>query len=228
MDMSLGALWEHMGFIGKFVVITLLLLSIWSLYITIERLLAFNKARKESQQFAKLATQKLQQDKLQEAADSASKFKWSHIARVTRAGLIEYLLDNRTAPLSADEKIEAAQRAIERETLIAASDLKKGTSHLATIATTAPFIGLFGTVVGIIKAFGGMAASGSAGIGAVSAGIAEALVTTAIGILVAIPAAWGFNYFVGKMERFGVEMSNSSSELVDFFVKKGGSHGSPR
>jgi biopolymer transport protein ExbB/biopolymer transport protein TolQ len=217
-----------MGFIAKAVVIALLLLSIWSLYIAIERLLAYNKAKKESLQFAKLVTQKLQQDKLQEIVDVASKFKWSHLARVTRAGLIEYLLPDAKGTLTADEKIEAVQRAIERETLIAASDFKKGTSHLATIATTAPFIGLFGTVVGIINAFAGMASTGSGGIGAVSAGIAEALVATSIGLFVAIPAAWMYNYFVGKLERFGVEMSNSASELVDYFIKKGALHGSPR
>ena len=229
MDMSIAGLWGSMGFIAKAVVVSLLLLSVWSLYIAIERLIAFNKAKKESQQFAKLATQKLQQDKLQETVDSATKFKWSHIARITRAGLVEFLLDSKVTPLTPEEKIEATQRAIERETLFAASDFKKGTSHLATIATTAPFIGLFGTVIGIINAFAGMASTGSGGIGAVSAGIAEALVTTAIGLFVAIPAAWMYNYFVGKMERFGVEMSNSYSELVDFLIKKqGGSHGSPR
>jgi biopolymer transport protein ExbB/biopolymer transport protein TolQ len=98
--------------------------------------------------------------------------------------------------------------------------MKKGLGNLATISTTAPFVGLFGTVIGIINAFRGMATTGSGGIGAVSAGIAEALVATALGLGVAIPAAWMFNYFTGRIERLQVEMSNSASELIDFFMKK--------
>ena len=114
----------------------------------------------------------------------------------------------------------AIVRAIEREALITASDFKKGVGALATIATTAPFIGLFGTVIGIINAFRGMAQSGAGGLGSVSAGIAEALVTTALGLFVAIPAVWLYNYFLNKIDRFQVEMSNSASELIDYFMKR--------
>ena len=99
-------------------------------------------------------------------------------------------------------------------------DLKKGVNSLATIGTTAPFVGLLGTVVGVINAFTGIAATGSGGIGAVSAGIAEALVETALGLVVAIPAVWFYNYLTGRLEYFNVEMDNSSSEMVDYFVKK--------
>jgi biopolymer transport protein ExbB/biopolymer transport protein TolQ len=120
------------------------------------------------------------------------------------------------------DPIEAAERAIERESLMTTADLKKGLSGLATIGTTAPFIGLFGTVIGIINAFRGMALTGSGGIGAVSAGIAEALVATAVGLGVAIPAVWMFNFFLNKIERFQVEMSNSASELIDYFIKRRG------
>ena len=102
------------------------------------------------------------------------------------------------------------------------ADMKKGLSGLATIGTTAPFIGLFGTVIGIINAFRGMALTGSGGIGAVSAGIAEALVATALGLGVAIPAVFMFNFFLNKVERFQVEMSNSASELIDYFIKRRG------
>jgi biopolymer transport protein ExbB/biopolymer transport protein TolQ len=222
-------LWEQMTWIAKGVVIVLLILSVWSLYAAIERMLVFRKARNQSLAFAKLATPLLGQDKVQEAIDVSRKFRFSHVARVTRAGLIQFLLDNRPGqgpnPLTGHDLVEAARRAIERETLITYSDFKKGVSSLATIATTAPFIGLFGTVIGIINAFRGMAMSGSGGIAAVSAGIAEALVTTALGLFVAIPAAWIYNVFVNTLDRFNVEMSNSSSELVDFFIKKhGGAH----
>ena len=105
------------------------------------------------------------------------------------------------------------------ETLMTTAEFKKGLGNLATISTTAPFVGLFGTVAGIIHAFQGMALTGSGGLGAVSAGIAEALVTTAFGLFVAIPAVWLYNYFLNKVDRFQVEMSNSSSQLIDFFIK---------
>ena len=218
-------LWEQMTPIAKGVVIALILLSIWSLYVTIERVLAFRKAKKQSLEFAKLVTQMLAKDRISDAIDGARKYGWSHLARVCQAGLIQFNLEEAQHQLAGHDVVEAARRAIERETLITYSDFKKGVGSLATIATTAPFIGLFGTVIGIINAFRGMAMTGSGGIGAVSAGIAEALVTTALGLFVAIPAAWMFNHFTNTLERFQVEMSNSSSELVDFFIKKhGGAH----
>jgi len=111
-------------------------------------------------------------------------------------------------------------RALERATALAAADMKKGLGGLATIGSTAPFIGLLGTVVGIIHAFQGIAATGSGGIAAVSGGIAEALIATAFGLFVAIPAVMAFNYFTGVLERFHVEMTNSAAELVDFFLKQ--------
>ena len=114
----------------------------------------------------------------------------------------------------------APSTAVRPATALTASDLKKGISALATIGSTAPFVGLLGTVVGVITAFTGIASSGSSGIGAVSAGIAEALVETALGLVVAIPAVWFYNYLTGRIEYFNVEMDNSSSELVDYFIKK--------
>ncbi len=220
MDFSPLALWETMTPIARGVVVALLILSVWSLYISVERVLVFRKAQKQSLAFAKLATEHLKHDRPQAVIDAASKYPGSHLARVVSAGLQAFQFEVQTSPLSELEVVEAASRAVERSTLLTVSDFKRGIGHLATIATTAPFIGLFGTVIGIINAFRGMAMSGSGGIGAVSAGIAEALVTTALGLFVAIPAAWMFNYFTNKLERLQVEMSNSSSELIDFFMKK--------
>ena len=100
------------------------------------------------------------------------------------------------------------------------SRLGEGLAFLATVGSTAPFIGLFGTVVGILNAFQQIATQKTSGIGAVAGGISEALVTTAFGLLVAIPAVMTFNYFTNKVEAFDVEMDNSSSELVDYFIKQ--------
>jgi biopolymer transport protein ExbB/biopolymer transport protein TolQ len=116
--------------------------------------------------------------------------------------------------------MDTVRRSIQRASALTASDLKRGVASLATIGATAPFVGLPGTVVGVINAFQGIATTGSGGIGAVSAGIAEALVETALGLFVAIPAVWFYNYLSGRLEYFNVEMDNSSSEMVDFFIKK--------
>ena len=217
-------LWHQMTILAKGVCVLLIIMSIYSLTVAIERWIFFQKAKKQSLAFAKLVTLHLKQDKLQEAIDSSKKYKQSHLARVVSAGLYEFQHDVTTgsANIVGHDPIEAAERAIEREALMTTADMRKGLSGLATIGTTAPFIGLFGTVIGIINAFRGMAMSGSGGIAAVSTGIAEALVTTALGLFVAIPAVWLFNIFTNKIERFQVEMSNSASELIDYFIKRRG------
>jgi biopolymer transport protein ExbB/TolQ len=220
MDLNPLVLWEQMTILNKIVIILLILMSIWSLYVSVERTIVFRKARKQSLAFARIATEHLKNDRPQAAIEAASKFPQSHLARVVAAGLQSYQYESQTSPLSEMEIVEAATRAVDRATLLTTSDLKKGIGSLATIATITPFVGLFGTVIGIINAFHGMALTGSGGIGAVSAGIAEALVATAFGLGVAIPAAWMFNHFTNQLERLQVEMSNSASELVDFFMKR--------
>jgi len=217
-------LWNTMTPLAKGVCVLLVVMSIYSLTVAIERWIFFAKAKKQSLAFAKLVTLHLKQDRLQEAIESSKKYKQSHLARVVSAGLYEFShdLSSGTANVVGHDPVEAAERAIEREALMTTADMRRGLSGLATIGTTAPFIGLFGTVIGIINAFRGMALTGSGGIAAVSTGIAEALVTTALGLFVAIPAVWLFNIFTNKIERFQVEMSNSASELIDYFIKRRG------
>ena len=220
MDMSFQSLWGTMGFTARAVVVLLAFLSIYSLGVSIERWWNFRNARQQSVKFALEIGQLLKQEKLKEAIDLAKKYKFSHVAKVVSAGLLEFAYEAHGGSISGHDVVAAAERAIVRATMMTTADFKKGLGGLATIATTAPFIGLFGTVVGIINAFRGMAASGAGGLGSVSAGIAEALVTTALGLFVAIPAVWLYNYFLNKIERFQVEMSNSASELVDYFIKR--------
>ena len=217
-------LWHTMTPLAKGDAVLLIIMSVYSLTVAIERWIFFSKAKKQSLAFAKLVTLHLKQDKLQEAIDSSKKYKQSHPARVVSAGLYEFQHDvsSGSSNIVGHDPIEAAERAIEREALMTTADMRRGLSGLATIGTTAPFIGLFGTVIGIINAFRGMAMTGSGGIAAVSTGIAEALVTTALGLFVAIPAVWLFNIFTNKIERFQVEMSNSASELIDYFIKRRG------
>jgi biopolymer transport protein ExbB/biopolymer transport protein TolQ len=147
----------------------------------------------------------------------------SHVARVLGEALAEVkpLLRDRATITSAD--INSAERAVERQMLILLSELKRGTPLLATVGATAPFVGLLGTTMGIVNSFTGMAESGSGGLAAVSAGIAEALITTAFGLAVAIPAVWFYNYFQTKVENLTVEMTYTSKELIDFLIKSVGS-----
>jgi len=218
---SIMGMWESMTWVGKSVVILLALMSIWSLTIAIERLWRFHLAKKESLQVAMGVTPLLKNHKLAEAIAFVKdkKFRHSHLARVLAAGLTEFhYQQNESLPPEFDI-VDSGKRAIERETLMTTAEMKKGLGNLATISTTAPFVGLFGTVIGIINAFRGMAISGSGGLGAVSAGIAEALATTAFGLFVAVPAVWMYNFFLNKVERFNVEMSNASSQLIDYFIK---------
>jgi biopolymer transport protein ExbB/biopolymer transport protein TolQ len=165
----------------------------------------------------------LKDGRLKEAiALSQSKdFRYSHLAKVVLAGLQEYQFQqDANTGMGREDVLDTVRRSIQRATALTTSDLKKGVNTLATIGSTAPFVGLLGTVVGVINAFVGIASSGSGGIGAVSAGIAEALVETALGLFVAIPAVWFYNYLQSRLEYFNVEMDNSSSELVDYFIKK--------
>jgi len=218
---SLLGMWNSMNWLARGVVIVLAIMSIWSLTIAIERLWRFQNAKKQSLQVALGVTPLLKQHKLEEAIRLASdkKYRHSHLARVLRAGLTEFHYESSQTLPDDFDIVESGKRAIERESLMTTAEMKKGLGNLATISTTAPFIGLFGTVVGIIHAFQGMALTGSGGLGAVSAGIAEALATTAFGLFVAIPAVWLYNYFLNKVDRFQVEMSNSSSQLIDYFIK---------
>ena len=213
------SLWAQMGLPAKLVVVGLFVMSAWSIGVMIDRLLAYSAARKQSRQFAPAVAGALKEGKLDEAIKIADRYKKSHLAKVVVAGLQEFQAHQMSSEISGED-IEASQRALERAEAIVHAELKRGISGLATIGSTAPFVGLFGTVVGIINAFKGISTEKSTGLGAVAGGISEALVTTAIGLFVAIPAVWMFNYFTGKIEAFDVEMGNSSSELIDYFLKR--------
>jgi biopolymer transport protein ExbB len=213
------SLWAQMGVPAKIVVIVLFLMSAWSIGVMLDRLLAYSGARKQSRQFAPAVAGALREGKLDEAIKIADRYKKSHLAKVVVAGLQEFRAHQLSSEIPGEE-IEASKRALERAQAIVHAELKRGVSGLATIGSTAPFVGLFGTVVGIINAFKGISTEKSTGLGAVAGGISEALVATAIGLFVAIPAVWMFNYFTNKIEGFDVEMDNSSSELIDYFLKR--------
>jgi len=221
--MNFIEMWGQMGPLAKGVGVILIIMSMISFGVAIERIYTFTQARKQSKLYAPQVAKHLKEGRLKDAiAISGSKnYRYSHLAKVVLAGLQEYQFQQEAGgTLSREDLVDTVRRAIQRASALTANDLKKGIAALATIGATAPFVGLLGTVVGIITAFQGIAATGSGGLGAVSAGIAEALVETALGLVVAIPAVWFYNYLTGRIEYFNVEMDNSSSELVDYFIKK--------
>lgn len=204
---------------GWVVVGILLLMSVYIIAIGIERWMTYNGAKQQSRQFAPKVAQALKGNNIDEAINISDKHKNSHLAMVVSSGLKEFSAHQGSADISGDE-MEASKRATQRAIAVKTAELKRGLSGLATVGSTAPFVGLFGTVVGIINAFQGMKSAESAGIAAVAGGISEALVTTAFGIAVAVPAVWLFNHFTNKVSSFGVEMDNSASELIDYFIKQ--------
>jgi biopolymer transport protein ExbB/biopolymer transport protein TolQ len=216
--MDVRELWEHMGWPARSIAIILLIMSAWSIGVMLDRWLTFRAARMQSRQFAPVVAGALREGKLDEAIRVAERNKKSHLAKVVTAGLHEFRAHGQLAQVPID-KIEASRRALERAAAITHTELERGLSGLATIGSTAPFVGLLGTVIGIIDAFQSIHGSNTTGMTAVAGGISEALVTTALGLTVAIPAVMMFNYFTSKIKAFDVEMDNSSSELVDYFLR---------
>src|SRR5258705_1785438 len=207
-----------MGSFAKGIVITMALMSIYSLTVMVSKWWNLRIAQKETRKFAPEFSQFLEEDNLTEAIRLAEGYKRSHVALVLGGALQEVkpLIQDGSVTVS---DINSAERAIERNMLLEVTNLKRGLAVLATVGATAPFVGLLGTTMGIVNAFTGMAQSGAGGMGAISAGVAEALITTAFGLLVAIPAVWAFNYFTTKIDNLSVEMTYVSKEMIDYLIK---------
>ena len=222
MDMSPMAMWNSMSWAAKAVVITMFIMSIYSIWVMVERYIVFTQAKNQSLKLLGALSNVLTRGDYQQAIDITKKYKQSHLAKVISAGLLEFEAARRDKRTTDPEvAIEASRQGMDRTAMITIAELKENLGVLATIGATAPFVGLFGTVIGIIHAFQKMATSGG-GIASVSAGIAEALITTAFGLFVAIPAVWAYNYFQNRLDRFTVEMSNSGSEMAIYFLKEVG------
>jgi biopolymer transport protein ExbB/TolQ len=207
----------HMSWAGLVVVIVLLLMSIYSIAIMLERYLTFSAAAKQSRQFVPRVAEKLRAARLDEALDLSKSYRRSHLAVVLNSGLQELAAQSGG---KAGRQMRKAKRALKRATAMKSAELNRGLSGLATIGSTAPFVGLFGTVIGIIDAFQAMNSQQTSGFSTVAGGISEALVTTAFGLVVAIPAVWMFNYFLNRVHVFEVEMHNSGDELIDYFLQQ--------
>jgi biopolymer transport protein ExbB/TolQ len=216
--MSLTELLGHVGLFGGAVMVCLALLSVFSVGMIVDKHRRFRSASRQSEMFKPVFKKFLHGGDVQDLIAAGRLHQNSHVAQVVLAGITEYdgVRQSGRDPVASVELVTSALRDSMSETLI---ELKKGLGLLATIGSTAPFIGLFGTVVGIINAFRSIATTGSGGMSVVSGGIAEALVSTALGIFVAIPAVVAFNQFTGKIETFHVEMNRASTQLVNCLFK---------
>src|SRR3954462_14716490 len=218
MDFSLLGLWHQMGNFAKGIVIVMAIMSMYSLTIMVAKWWSLRKAQKETIKFAPEFSQLLEEDNLTEAIKLAESYKKSHVALVLGGALgeVKPLIQDGSVTVA---DINSAERAVERNMLLEITNLKRGLAVLATVGATAPFVGLLGTTVGIINAFAGMASSGSGGLAAIGGGISEALATTALGLLVAIPAVWAYNYFQTKIDNLTAELTYVSKEMVDYLIK---------
>jgi biopolymer transport protein ExbB/TolQ len=229
MDFSLLGLWGQMGAVAKTVVVILLGMSMYAIGIALERFLTFRRSWQRSVSYV-AALQPLvgTGGGLQEAVALERQFADAPIARVLGPAVtefvdgIEQLGASRTDPIEIELLVNGISRSMERGKKREVAALQRGLSVLATISSSAPFVGLFGTVFGIITAFQQMAdpsKGGGGGLASVSAGIAEALLTTAVGLAVAIASVWFYNFFVTRLDSFGVLVDDTSGELADRLLR---------
>ena len=218
MDFSIAAAFEHFTAATWIIATTLLVMSVLSLGVALNRAFYFMRASKQSQDFAGSVSGALKKADIP-AIVKASRddvYKFSYLARIVRDGLLDAQDLKEKGQISDLSTVSSAmERAVQDE----AGMMKKWMTILATVSSTAPFVGLLGTVFGIINSFKGMEASESAGLSAVAGGIAEALIMTGFGLVVAIPAVWLYNWAISRVDGFNAEMGNSASEMLDWIKK---------
>jgi biopolymer transport protein ExbB len=230
MDFTLVGLWTQMGIVAKGVVIILLLMSMYSIGITVERFLTFRRGRSQSIGYiGALQPLMATPGRLREAVGLDQRWRGSPVARVIGTGVNEFVrgmdgLGQRAGdPAEIELVVDGVSRSMDRVKERELANLRRGLSVLATVSSSAPFVGLFGTVFGIITAFQSMAdpTKGGGGLASVSAGIAEALLTTAVGLAVAIVSVWFYNFFTTKVDDFTVDVDETAGEVLDGMLREG-------
>jgi len=219
-SLDLMHIWATMSLLAKLVTLCLVSMAIGSLYVTFERVLVLRQTFLSSAKFAKKSRPLLEEFEMGAVRDMAKldEFAAAPLARLTKIGVVSWLRHDGDAAA-----VEFVRRELSRKLDQLGADARKGMGFLATVGSTAPFVGLFGTVIGIIVAFVGIAESGGGGLDAVSAGIAEALIVTAVGLIVAIFSVWIFNYLNGRFEKLDMTLEHAAGELIDFMELARGS-----
>jgi len=214
MSFDIIHIFSHMGPLAIAIAAVLAIMAIASVGVVVERILSFRKSAKESREFAANAASLLDDWRVDEVIELSEKYKASTLAKLFSTTAERYLrayedLEGGMTP------VELARNESDRRREALGAELRRGLGVLASVGSVAPFVGLLGTVVGIIGAFQGIAATGSGGLGAVSAGIAEALIETAFGLMVAIPAVLFFNYLTARVNAIELALARSAGELLD-------------
>jgi len=214
MAFSLGEIWQNMGLPAKIVGLTLITMGLLWLTVFVERVLSLRRSRAASRQFATQAAELMSRREVGKVITVAQGFPRAHLARLVESGLETYSHSHHSADPGLTP-VERTRRHLERRLEELGSDLKRGLPVLASVGSVAPFVGLLGTVLGIISAFQGIASTGSGGLSSVAAGISEALIETALGLAVAIPAVLAFNYLSTEVSRDELALSTAAGELLD-------------
>ncbi len=226
MGIDLQEIWEHMSWVVRIITILMLGMSVWMFYIIAERLLTYRAASDQSIRYVQALGEFLRQHKVNEALTGARSMSKSPVAKTMESGLAA-LIQGREAlktegpdDVGNFDLVDSVNRALERVKERETSNLRKGLSFLATVASATPFIGLLGTVIGILGTFQ-MLRGGQVGITEIGPKISEALVSTALGLGVAIIAAMAFNYFTSRVEQYVIDMNDVSSEFIDYVLREG-------
>jgi len=220
MSHTIPDLFGAMGLVPKLVFLFLIIMALIALYVWAERWFTFYRMAKQSHQFAVIVADLLKEQRFQEAVERAEErtYQYSYLARLISMGLREF--EGLRARSTRFDPAQLIQRALDRAMYAEALGMRKGLALLATIGSTAPFVGIFGTIVGIAGAFDELGATRTAGYSPIFSGLGEALLFTALGVLVSIPAIWAFNYLVDRIESFEIQMNNSAAEIIDYCIKQ--------
>src|SRR3954463_6603382 len=228
MSFNLSHIWTHMGPLSKGIAFVLFMMAVSFIGVTIERLIAFSRSAKESRSFAVQAGKLLEESKMDELIALADKYKSSSLARLFGPIIRRYIHAFEDLGDGGLSPVQLARNEAERRKEAVGEELRRGMNVVATVGSISPFVGLLGTVVGIIGAFQGIGSAGSAGIGPVMAGISEALIETAFGLMVAIPAVIAFNYLNARIGAIETALGRSAGELLDELENHLGRSGSKR
>src|SRR6266850_4226981 len=215
MSFSLVEMWNSMGIPAKIVGAFLVVMGLSSLTVFIERLLTLRRSRRAARQFASEVGDDIDAGSVEVVLAEAAKHPQGHLPRLVQSALTTYWQARSAADGSGLTPLERTRRHLDRRVEELSADLRRGLSVLASVGSVAPFVGLLGTVVGIITAFQGIASTGSGGLSSVSAGISEALIETALGLAVAIPAVLAFNYLSNAITRDEAALMRAGGELLD-------------
>ena len=217
MSVDLMEMWHTMGWFAKAIVWLLFIMSLMTMTVAIQRYWDLIQSKKQTVRFAPLLAAALDGNNLDAAEKAVQECKRGHLASSYR-GVFTVLKENVASRTLGATEVGSIARTIDLNKLEQLARFRRGMGMIATVGATAPFVGLLGTTMGVVNAFSGMATAGSGGLAAISAGISEALIATAFGLLVAIPAVWIYNYFTGKIELVSMEIDYGSKEFMNFLL----------